>query len=206
MGIIYKARNIVNEKCYIGQTIRILNDRKKGHFCNKNKKSDNAFHRAIRKYGKDNFQWEILKDNINDKLILNLMETFMIMVHKSHTSEGGYNMTWGGESNPTQSLVVRKKISDKAKLRVGDKNPAWGKKRPDLILRNKNTTGKTFIEIYGEDKASEIKNKMHLSGAGKTLSLKHKTNISIANKGNKRPDLTERNLERWRKYHENNIG
>lgn len=210
-GIIYKATNIVNGKSYVGQTIKDFEKYKNGHIKIALNESDikrghrKTFYDAIRKYGKNNFTWEILKE-CNDKLILNIMETFMVMVHHSHYTENGYNMTWAGESNPIQSPIVRKKISDKAKLRIGDKSTVWGLKRPDLVLRNKATIGKTFIEIYGEDKANDVKNKMHLSGAGKTLSLEHKTNIGIANKGNKRPDLTERNLVRWRKYHENIIG
>jgi len=50
-----------------------------------------------------------------------MMETFMIMVHKTHYSEGGYNLTWGGGDNPMNHEICRKKLSD---TRTGGKNPA----------------------------------------------------------------------------------
>jgi hypothetical protein len=52
--------------------------------------------KAIRKYGWQAFDWEILC-KCNDKLTLNLMETFKIMVNHSHYTDYGYNVTWGGD-------------------------------------------------------------------------------------------------------------
>jgi len=99
-GIIYKATCVINGKCYIGQTIQEFNDRHRDHSQNAfgEKYPNNYFHNAIRKHGWDNFTWEVLKE-CDDLLMLNLMETFMIMVHKSHMSENGYNMTWGGDGS-----------------------------------------------------------------------------------------------------------
>lgn len=57
-GIIYKATNIVNGKCYIGQTIRKLQLRINSHFCLTDKNDGITFHNAIKKYGKESFKWE----------------------------------------------------------------------------------------------------------------------------------------------------
>ena len=77
-NIVYKATNIINNKCYIGQTTDTLDNRIKRHLI-KSKKTNNYFHNAIRKHGIDNFKWEILYE-CDSKEILNLMETFKIIV------------------------------------------------------------------------------------------------------------------------------
>lgn len=177
-GIIYKAINQVNGKAYIGQTTKDFEKYKNCHIKRALRGKKKTFYDAIRLYGIENFTWEILKNNINDGLMLDIMETFMIMVHHSHASENGYNMNWGG----------------------GD--TTRGYKRQDLTARNVSMKGKTYEEIYGENKAKDIKNKMSLKGAGRSKSVEHKKNIGIANKGNKRPDLTARLLERWNNYRE----
>ena len=53
-GIIYKATNILDGKCYIGQTVKILEKRKREHInsaLGKNNKNLMVFHKAIKKYG-----------------------------------------------------------------------------------------------------------------------------------------------------------
>jgi len=57
-GIIYCATNIINNKKYIGQTIRSLDKRIKEHIGHANKDNKYAFHLAINKYGIDKFEWE----------------------------------------------------------------------------------------------------------------------------------------------------
>lgn len=91
--IIYKATNLVNNKIYIGKTIKTLEFRKKKHI-REAKKSNNYFSRALCKYGFYNFKWEILTetDCINK---LNNLEKFYIAVYKKMNKI--YNMTNGGE-------------------------------------------------------------------------------------------------------------
>lgn len=69
-GIIYLATNKINNKVYIGQTINTLNKRKTNHYAAARNEKDNLyFHRAIRKYGENNFDWIVLdKANNQDKL------------------------------------------------------------------------------------------------------------------------------------------
>ena len=55
-GYIYKITNLVNGKSYVGQTIRTIEERWKQHIKDsKGNKDDFYLHRAIRKYGKENF-------------------------------------------------------------------------------------------------------------------------------------------------------
>jgi len=58
-GVIYKITNIVNNKKYIGQTHRTLYKRKLQH-TSALKREDLFLYRAIRKYGIDNFLWDVV--------------------------------------------------------------------------------------------------------------------------------------------------
>jgi group I intron endonuclease len=90
---IYKATNILNNKCYIGFDSNWPH-RKNCHKCY-HKKGDTKFYRAIKKYGWQNFEWEILyqsKDKIYTK---NTMENYFIEEHNSF--KNGYNSTLGGD-------------------------------------------------------------------------------------------------------------
>lgn len=58
--IIYKATNKTTKKEYVGLTKNELSNRKADHKRKaKSGKSTMAFHDAIRKYGFENFEWEI---------------------------------------------------------------------------------------------------------------------------------------------------
>lgn len=113
-GIIYKIINKINKKGYIGKTTQSLEKRwSTGHCCEAKNGSNCVIHRAIRKYGSENF--EILILNEYDIKYLDLMETFMIIIHHTHSTEGGYNETWGGEGTfgYKHTKKTKKKISEK---------------------------------------------------------------------------------------------
>lgn len=55
---IYRITNKINGKSYIGQSVNIKNR----WYVHKATKDDYPIHRAIRKYGKNNFSWEILEE------------------------------------------------------------------------------------------------------------------------------------------------
>lgn len=94
-NVIYKATNMVNGKVYIGLTTQGLKVRKRRHRGDAlSGKSNLVFHIAIRKYGWDNFKWEIIDtaeraDELNDK------EVYWISYYDSYRN--GYNSTLGGE-------------------------------------------------------------------------------------------------------------
>ena len=92
MGIVYKATNKINNKVYIGQTWRNLNQRINSHFKNNH---CSYFHNALLKYGKTNFNWEILFESSNQE-DLDIQEIHYIKECKSQNKKYGYNIKSGG--------------------------------------------------------------------------------------------------------------
>ena len=88
-GVVYLITNTVNGKGYVGQTIRTLKERFKGH-CH----ADSVLGRAIRHYGKKNFKLEILK-TCATKEELNEWECRYI-VELGTKVPNGYNIADGG--------------------------------------------------------------------------------------------------------------
>lgn len=91
-GFIYKITNRVNNKVYIGQTRFTIEHRFKQHLKNAERFDSMPIYKAIRKYGKENFEIESLEEVEFDKL--NEREMYWIAYYDSF--KNGYNATIGG--------------------------------------------------------------------------------------------------------------
>lgn len=97
---IYKITNNISGKIYIGQSIFIEKrfNRHKSSAYNPNDESYNyPLYQAFRKYGIENFSFEIIEECERDSL--NEREKYWIQFFKSDNSNFGYNQTPGGESS-----------------------------------------------------------------------------------------------------------
>lgn len=125
MAIIYKIVNKINSKVYIGQTKLTLQDRLYnswcGHFIEAKNGHNSALHNAIRKYGKDNFTYEIIEERndfaSNNELVtwLDSRETYWISYYQSTKPSLGYNRTTGGHTRNYPTEETRVKISEGTK-------------------------------------------------------------------------------------------
>ena len=100
---IYKITNKVNGKYYIGQSIDIYRrweDEK--HFVSVNKHLQNAF----KKYGFDNFSFEILEECSEE--LLNDREIYYISLLEATNNKKGYNMTFGGTGGKLSEEVIER--------------------------------------------------------------------------------------------------
>lgn len=106
MGCIYKYTNKINNHIYIGLTNN-LSRRDSDHVSAsknpKNKDYNAPFHKALRKYGRENFDLTILEDNIEDEL-LKEREIYWIEYYNSYENRCDYNATPGGDL-PRQNTV-----------------------------------------------------------------------------------------------------
>ena len=94
---IYKIVNKINNKLYIGFTGKNPNKRLIEHKSAVNTGSDYALHEAMRKYGLDNFEFEVIYQSLDKNFTLNVMEPHFIEKYNSFINQNGYNMTYGGQ-------------------------------------------------------------------------------------------------------------
>lgn len=96
MGYIYKITNTLNDKVYIGQTIKTVEKRFTQHKNNSNKEyfSQIVLYKAFNKYGIENFICEEIEEVPNDKL--DEREKYWIEYYDSYFN--GYNSTLGGRA------------------------------------------------------------------------------------------------------------
>jgi len=166
---IYRATNVVNGKIYIGYTC-CIRSRIKSHKSKSRKGSNNAFHRALRKYGEEKFKWDVIYQSKDQSHTLNVMEPYFINEYMSFR-DCGYNMTPGGEGNVglapwnkglqnVYSSEVLAKMSNSAKLRKASVEEKA--KRSELMTGDghfnygkfgaKNPSAKTCIVITPENR------------------------------------------------------
>lgn len=120
-GIIYKAINLINGKVYIGQTTRDLGIRISRHLYDAKIENKTIFQRALNKYGKDSFHWEII-DKSDNQEDLDIKEVYWIRHYNSfygNKDSNGYNMTIGGygasgENHPS----FNKEVTEDTKIKI----------------------------------------------------------------------------------------
>ncbi len=122
MGFIYVIKNSINDKCYIGQTRNSIEHRWNEHKKQANTRNQ-ALYLAMKKYDIKNFYVNEIEEISNE--LLDEQEKFWIK-ELNTISPYGYNMTYGGDSNPMHIPEIAQKVS---LMLIGDKNPT---KRPEV--------------------------------------------------------------------------
>lgn len=175
-GIIYKVTNIINGKVYIGQTIKPLYIRKNCHMQYSKREGCFYFHNALKKYGIENFSWEIIFKTEN-KFELNGKEKYYIKLYKSNNKNFGYNQTSGGSNMTNQSIET----IEKRRMKL------IGKKRTEEQRKNLSDwqKGKSFEDKYGKEKSIEMKKKISEFMKLRSVSeeTRKKRSISCINSG-----------------------
>ena len=140
MGIIYLIKNKINNKCYIGQTIRTLEKRWKEH--SNSNSNGSVINNAILKYLPENFDVSVLIETDNDKL-----DDLEVKFIKEYNSlyPNGYNIQTGGNLNKKHCNESREKMR---LLKLGDKNHNFGKPRDD---ETKKKISENHHDVNGEN-------------------------------------------------------
>lgn len=140
---IYKTTNLINGKIYVGQRYSTVLPELDISYLG----SGLALNRSIKKYGKENFQKEIIElcavENLDER------EIYWIAFYNANDRSVGYNLTKGGEGvrGYQFSDEQRKNLSDKMKGRPskmkgikGKPSPIKGKKKEKPVW-NKGVSG-----------------------------------------------------------------
>ena len=93
---IYKIENKINSKVYIGQSIAIKTRWQQHKYEAKTGESQAPLYLALRKYGIENFSFEVLEECSQE--LLNEKEIFWIAHYKSNDRDFGYNVLAGGQN------------------------------------------------------------------------------------------------------------
>jgi group I intron endonuclease len=170
--IVYKIRNKVNGKVYVGITIRSVEARVRGHL--RERKNPSLIQKALKKYGIQSFTVSVI-DTADTRKVLCEKEIYWIKKLNCRPPHG-YNLTAGGDGMLDPSASTRAKLSKIHK----------GRKRPDMVLiltgkpsRNK---GKRASEATRKLISKLVSGKNN-PNYGNRLSAAAKKRISVANTG-----------------------
>ena len=194
MNLIYSITNKVNGKKYIGRT----NNFKKRQYIHLYHLKKGTHHsiflqRAFKKYGEENFVFEILLKNLNFGEVLKYEEEIILeegYYNVSDKSDGGDLIT----NHPNREQIIekmktsmierysnmsdedRKKLSERVK---GEKNGMYGKNHSEETKKTMmiNRVYKKGVDhhLYGKPMSDETKNKLSISKKGKIPWNKGKT-------------------------------
>lgn len=142
---IYLIKNKTNDKIYIGFTKQPIEKRMSSHKStayNKKINSQATLHKAIRKYGWESFEYDVIYESWDDIYCHNIAEQQLIDDYKSLTITNlGYNDCLGGGGSVYADKKIKEKISKKA-VKTRRKNNSyfsWNKgltKNTSSLLKN----------------------------------------------------------------------
>jgi group I intron endonuclease len=202
---IYKVTNKVNGKSYIGFTGKTLERRVYEHiYRSKNTDRNEYFMNAIRKYGCESFEWEILCQSFDGNYLLETMEPYFIKYYDTH--KNGYNSTLGGEGmiGLIHSEDTKKKISNANKGRPSHFKGVRFKDDPNWIspLKGKIKTlshrQNLSKSLMGHKNTPEVIEKQRKAMTGRKQTPEHIAKRMKAHIGKKRNEKACENIKKGR--------
>jgi group I intron endonuclease len=192
MRFIYLAKNLLDGKCYVGQT-KDFNERVRGHLYEALKGKGYKFHAAIRKHGKENFTFEAIEECEDE--VANERER--VWIERFDSFKRGYNLTSGGDHFEFSDETIQKikdansNLSDeqryirgsafrgkhlseehKQKLREANKG-----KIPPCYEETRRKRSKSMKGKNTGPKSEEHRKKLSEAHCGKKLSDEHKEKL-----------------------------
>lgn len=178
---IYRIKNLINNKVYIGQSNDLTN-RNRNHFywLGRNEHHNEHLQKSYNKYGKENFIFEVLEETEN----LNERELFWLNENGGLNSVLNYNL-----KNPLTNGWSEYVRIGHTKTMTGENNPnygnSWNQEQKDNLSKQKK--GLTLEDVLGKEKADKVKLKMSKSQKGRKHPEDVKEKIRQANIGDKNP-------------------
>lgn len=186
--IVYKWKNLINGKHYIGQTKRSLKERTVAHW-NKarlNKDLNNKFFNALRKYPEEYWKVEVV---VKVSSLDEVLELEKFYVQKYDSYEAGYNSTLGGEG------TCGYKLSDERKATISKQltgRPVSDGTREKIASAQRGSKGHN----YGKAMLPEVREALCKANTGRVWSEESKCKASGSRKGYK---PSKESIEKMRK-------
>lgn len=152
-----------------------------------------AFINAIKKYGWENIEHQIICSNLT-KVEAENLEIQLIKEHKTTDSRFGYNIENGGNCTGTHSEETKRKIGN---AKRGNKDCCGRKLSANHIEKlRKSNFGNKYM--YGKKLSEEAKRKISIANKGKIVSEETKKKLS-----KNHPDMSGENNPMYGKHHSN---
>lgn len=148
---VYIIKNTVNGKQYVGKTKLLIEERFKQHVYCSEHNSPYLLHSAIRKYGQNSFNTQMLVDDLTSNDASN-EEIRLIAENCTYAfdyPDKGYNMTRGGDGVPWTPEIGAKMSAS----RSGERNPMYGRSGPLNPMFGKNLSESSRTKISASVKA-----------------------------------------------------
>lgn len=158
MGCIYKISNLQNGMIYIGQTINIKRRIKEYKYKSRNLESKSKYKimEEINKYGFENFSFDVIEDNIEDK-DLDEREIFWINKLESRNPHIGYNSKEGGRGGKMIQDSIHKMSDSSRKFRHTEEEKLK-RSKPIFVYENGKLrpyiSAKIYADNYSVDKST----------------------------------------------------
>lgn len=198
-GVIYKITNKINGKIYIGKTFQKVELRFRQHY---KINEPTLIHKAMVKYGIDNFSLDILYSSL-DKDDINNKEAYYIEYYDSRNKNIGYNICKGGEG--TSGRVVSDEFKSYMSNIMGDKvqnlntgnvyknmyeaeRQLIGKVTAGLcssIRKNTKFKGCWWIKLNGKDYLTQEERELEISKLEHISKLQKAKGVALRSKINK---------------------
>lgn len=179
---IYKITNKINNKCYIGKSSDIdrrWKDHQRLAFSSGHKEYNKVLYQAFRKYGLENFNFEIIEEiEDNYESLSNEKEKYWIQFYNSYQT--GYNESLGGDGGSVKGHCKGEE-NGQAKLTLEDvikirQQYSQGLSKGEVYPQYKNKigergfsavwTGQTWKDVMPEVYTQENKEKTSKRGMG----------------------------------------
>jgi group I intron endonuclease len=178
MAIIYKITNKLNGKAYIGFSTKSLEQRIKGHLWRARSQEKHYLHNAIIKWGWENFECEVLKDDATKEDEIRLIEE-----HQTYWEYGGYNLTKGGDGTTGYIPIVSEQRKKELSVRMkGENNPFYGKRHSESTKAKMRENHKSGWK-KGNRHTPEAKEKIKLARKNQTITEEMKQKYREKNSG-----------------------
>lgn len=172
---LYRITNIINNKVYIGQSKDYKSRWERHKYLSKHLNNRSQYiHRAMVKYGINNFIFEVIATTIS-KNYSNELEDILIKQYNSCNKDYGYNLNSGGFSR-NHSEETKQKLREATIKQIAIKgHPSKGKFRTDEQKKRMSIAQQNMIRNISD----EQRKKMSESHIGKTDSEETKIKKSL---------------------------